>query len=189
MTMLATTFLLLTFLAATQANEIPETPECTVPPTPPSLLPSLPDCLMVVNAIAVITRMKRDVPQVWSRAPLLPGHGIKLPSSFSSPAESNRCEVVIDTINDDVMDTFPMNSIWSAVGVLVNECLIQHGTERPTLGTVKVGPKKVVVLRLRKKVRAGIGAGVGNTVVRFNGTEVVLTEGALGGGIDTKLVE
>ena len=92
-------------------------------------------------------------------------------------------------INDDVMDIFPMSSIWSAVGVLVNECLIQHGTESPTLGTVKVGPKQVVVLRLRKKVRAGIGAGVGNTVVRFNGTEVVLTEGALGGGIDTKLAE
>lgn len=189
MMMLASTFLLLTSLAATQANEFPETPKCTIPPPPLSLLPSLSDCLTLVNAIAVIARMKRDIPQVWSRAPPLPGHGIKLPSSFSILAESNQCEVVVDTINDDVMDIFPMNRIWSAVGVLVNECLIQHGTERPTLGTVKVGPKQVVVLKLRKKVRAGISAGVGSTFVYVNGTEVALTEGTLGSGIDTKLAE
>ncbi|KAL2052586.1 hypothetical protein ABVK25_007146 [Lepraria finkii] len=84
--------LLIPILTRSQASAAPE---CTLPPPPASSLPTLSDCLKVLNEIAEAASKEGNIPQVWSWQPQAPGHGYRLPYSFSSDSMNN-CDLVVD---------------------------------------------------------------------------------------------
>lgn len=155
------------------------TPTCT-PRPPPNFLPTTPDCLRIIAAIGRIAETQGDVPQVWSRAPVGPGHGVQLPHAFA--LQGNNCEVLVDTASDNVVDTFPTRLIYSAALEVVVLCLFNVRARESTVGYVSVGPGQKILVYLRRHFKPEIITGKNNTALAFNGTELTVMEVGLGSG-------
>ncbi|KAK3176091.1 hypothetical protein OEA41_007413 [Lepraria neglecta] len=179
--------LLIPILTRSQANPAP--PECTLPPPPASSLPTLSDCLTVLNEITEAASKEGNTPQVWSRQPRAPGHGYWLPYSFSSYSINN-CDLVVDAPAGR-MDIFATKYVASAAKELIKECLVGTSPESATVGKVVVGPRKVVKLTLKRKTGplGTVGDGLGNTTVDVNGTGGGLVQDAPGGEANLTMAE
>lgn len=176
--MIASSFLYLPLLLAlAQANSAPR---CMIPPPPPDFLPSLNDCLRLCVAIARVSSLQRDIPQTWSRAPPIPGYGVRLPYTFS--LQDNNCGVLVDTAYDSASDTFPTRHISVAASILISECLVGNSRSAPTLGSILAGPRHRIRVLLRKNDGSQMVTGKNNTALAFNGTELARIEVALDSG-------
>ena len=179
LTMVVSTYFHLALLVVfAYANPTPTpTPTCVNPPPSWSIIPHLGDCLDVTEAILGIARTQRNRPQVWSRAPRTPGHGLKLPVSFSFPGEGgNTCEFVVDVVSESALDIFPTKMIAGAADGLINDCLIGNRREASTVGHTLAGPRQVVQVTMRKKIVYERNNAMNRTVYTFDGTELVLME-------------
>ena len=162
--MIASSFLYLPLLTAlAQAGSLPT---CTLPP-PRNFLPSARDCLRLASAITRIADIQRDVQQLWSRAPVAPGHGVQLPHVFS--LQDGDCEFLIDTVSDHAADEFPTREISSAAVDLVAVCLF--GGRRRSVGHVLVGPRERILVYIRRHFEPRLIIGKNDTALAFNGTD------------------
>ena len=121
--------------------------------------------------------MQGEVPQVWSQYPVGPGRGFQLPHAFVM--EGSNCEVLVVTASDNVGDTFPTRLIYSAALDVVVSCLFNV---RNTVGYVSVGPRRRVLLYIRRHFGPQIITGKNNTALAFNGTELAVMKVGLGSG-------
>ena len=176
--MLASNFLYLPLLLAlAQAISVPT---CVAPPPPRQFLPHLSDCLLLSLYISHISTTQRDLPQIWSRAPAVPGLGVQLPYTFSLP--DNDCEVFVDTVYGGAADLFPTRRIADVTGILTSECLAGNSRGRSTLGHMLVDPKQKIIVILRKGSRSHMITGKNNTDVAFNRTEFAGIKAAVDSG-------
>ena len=176
--MIAPNFLYLPLLLAlAQAISVPT---CMAPPPPRQFLPHLSDCLLLSLYISHISTSQGDLPQIWSRAPAVPGLGVKLPHIFALP--DNDCEVFVDTVYGGAADLFPTRRIADVTGILTSECLAGNSRGRSTLGHMLVDPNQKIIVILRKGYRSPIITGKNNTAVAFNGTELAEIKVAVDSG-------
>ena len=176
--MIASSFLYLPVLhALAHPNAVPT---CLAPPPPPDSLPSLNDCLRLCMAIARVSTIERDVPQIWSRNPPIPDYGVRLPYTFSR--QDNDCEVLVDTAYDGASDVFPTRHIAVAASILVSECLVGISRSHSTLGHILAGPRQRILVALRKRDGSQMVTGKNNTALAFHGTELAVVEVALDSG-------
>ena len=174
--MIASSFLYLPLLIALAQAWVPT---CSLPP-PRNFLPSATDCLKLASAIAKVGDTQKDVQQLWSRAPVAPGHGVQLPYFFSLRGVD--CEVLVDTVYDNAADFFPTREISTAVVDLVAVCLFSIRRRESRVGHVKVGPRERILVYIRKNFEPRMITGKNNTALAFNGTELAVMEVGLDGG-------
>ena len=176
--MIASSFLYLSLLLAlAQANSVPT---CLAPPLPRRYLPHLSDCLLLSLYISHISSSQGDLPQIWSRAPAVPGLGVQLPHIFALP--DNDCEDFVDTVYGGAADMFPTRRIADVTGILTSECLAGNSRGRSTLGHMLVDPRQKIIVILRKGYRSHMITGKNDTIVAFNGTELAEMEIAVDSG-------
>ena len=163
--MITSSFLHLPLLVAlAQASRVPT---CT--PRPPlNFLPTIPDCLRLAEAIGRIAEMQGDVPQKWSRYPVLPGQGVQLPYAFA--LEGSSCEVLVTTAAGNTGDSFPTRWIYSAALDLISVCLFNVRPLESTVGYISVGPRQRILVYIRRHFGPQIISGKKNTTLAFNGT-------------------
>ena len=171
-------------LALAQANSVPT---CVAPPPPRRFLPHLSDCLLLSLYISHISISQGDLPQIWSRAPAIPGYGVQLPYTFSLP--DNDCEVLVDTAYGGAVDLFPTRQISDVTGILVSGCLAGNSRGRSTLGHMLVDPRQRIIVILRKNYRSHMITGKNNTAPAFNGTELAAVDVAVDSGANLTSAE
>lgn len=125
-------------------------------------IPHLDDCLVLVRSLQTMARLQSYEPIHWSRNPQATAtRSRRLPFTFVDPLSWNDCEFVVDQIPLSPSrvggDTFSTKVIAIAARVLVEQCL-RRKDARPSLGSAVIGPRGVISLSLRKKVRRGSGA-------------------------------
>ena len=168
---------LLLVLAPTQATSVSI---CLNPAPPPQFLPDIRDCLSLSFHISYISSIQRDLPQLWSSAPSIPGYRVRLPYIYS--VQNNNCEVMVDTAFNGAHDIFPTRSISVAANDLVSECLAGDRRSVPTLGHKLVGPRQSILVFLRKNFGSHMVTGKNNTGPAYNGTELAVMEVAANSG-------
>ena len=160
---------------------------CLNPAPPPQFLPDIRDCLSLSFHISYISSIQRDIPQVWSSAPTIPGYRVRLPYIFS--VLGNNCEVMVDTAFNGAHDMFPTRSISVATNDLVSECLAGHSMSHSSLGNKLVGPRQRILVFLRKNFGSHMVTGKNNTGLAYNGTELAVMEVAANSGANLTSTE
>ena len=175
--MIASSFLYLPLLIAlAQAGSVPI---CS-PPPPPSFLPNARDCLRLASSIGRLADAQKDVPQIWSRGPVAPGHGVQLPITFA--LQDCDCEVLVDSVSDNAGDLFPTRDISTAVVDLVAVCLFSIRRRESTVGHVLVGPRGRILVYIRRYFEPSMVTGKNTTALAFNGTDLAVMEDGLDAG-------
>ena len=96
--------------------------------------------------------------------------------------EGNNCEVLVVTASDNAGDTFPTRLIYNAALDVVISCLFNFRAMESTVGYVSVGPRKRILVYIRRYFGPQIITGNNNTALAFNGTELAVMEVGLGSG-------
>lgn len=173
---------LLSFLSSLSSAE----PVCLDPPPAPSSIPHLQDCYDVIQTIFALSESEHNEPLLWSRNPPAGVQSQKLPYSFTHPTATNDCEFIIDTLpgKEEEEDTFQTIQVAQRARKIVRKCMVRGVDGTESIGALVVGPKRLIVVVLSKRVPASRdGTGV---VLGLNRTEGMLLLGSNGSSIPSQ---
>ncbi|KAL9073067.1 MAG: hypothetical protein Q9161_003121 [Pseudevernia consocians] len=172
---------LLSFLSSLSSVES----VCLDPPPAPSLIPHLQDCYDVIQTIFALSESEHNEPLLWSRDPPAGVRSQTLPYSFTHPTATNDCEFIVDTITgkEGEEDTFQTIQVARRARDIVRKCMVRGVDGRASLGAGVVGPKRVIVVVLSRKIPASRDGD--DVVLGLNRTEGMLLLGLNGSSIQS----
>ena len=125
---------------------------CDKSPPPFEQIPRLQDCYDLIDDIFAISKLEDDEKITWSHTPQTMLGTRKLPFHFTAPSVNNDCQFLVDSFKEDQEDMFSIYDVGLTAREVVKSCLEPKAGGVETIGAEVVGPKKVMVVVLLRKI-------------------------------------
>ena len=132
---------------------------CDKSPSEPSEIPRLADCHELIEDIFAISKLEGDDQVHWSHNPGGGPGTRQLPYRFTAPSLNNDCEFLVDSLKGDQEDTFSVSDVGLRAREIAELCLQPKAGGIGTIGAEVVGPKRVMMVILLKRIPEPSGGG------------------------------